>query len=299
MIMVTDTDIYANRIFLNAALPLLKVLVEDVPGLKRGFDGKEGIIQISAVADASALAGAKGTASAGAADDGTANGGTMSDGTPSGVSTSGLVGTHFIVSDGTLTVGLGPSGTKPDVELRFKSIPRLNAFFKGDMKALPRIYGVFSSLFFPTMKTLLKLSSMLGASKPPETQADKELLVKLYFYLLANGVSQLNKAGEPSVHKWALASPDRVYAFRVMDKDDLAAYIRVKAGKTRASRGRYTRALPFFCLAFRDVDAALGTLLQIDDLFEASCNGKIIMEGAPEFGSTLGDFMLLVAALAK
>ena len=51
--------------------------------------------------------------------------------------------------------------------------------------------------------------------------------------------------------------------------------------------------------AFRDVDAALGTLLQIDDLFEASCNGKIIMEGAPEFGSTLGDFMLTVAALAK
>ena len=136
-------------------------------------------------------------------------------------------------------------------------------------------------------------------SRFPKSEADKELLVKLYFYLLANGVSQLNKAGEPSVRKWAQASPDRVYAFRVIGRDELAAYIRVKAGKTKASRGRYTRALPFFCLAFRDVDAALGTLLQIDDLFEASCNGKIIMEGAPEFGSILGDFMLLVAALAK
>jgi hypothetical protein len=149
------------------------------------------------------------------------------------------------------------------------------------------------------MKTLLKLSSMLGASKPPASQEDRDLLVKLYFYLLANGVSQLNKAGENGVKKWAAASPDRVYAFRVIGRDDLAAFIRVKAGKTKASRGRYTRALPFFCLAFRDVDAALGTLLQIDDLFEASCNGKIIMEGAPEFGSTLGDFMLTVAALAK
>jgi hypothetical protein len=101
------------------------------------------------------------------------------------------------------------------------------------------------------------------------------------------------------VKKWAAVSPDRVYAFRVIGKDELAAYIRVKAGKTKASRGLYKRAMPFFCLAFRDVDAALGTLLQIDDLFEASCNGKIIMEGAPEFGSTLGDFMLTVAGLAK
>lgn len=58
----------------------------------------------------------------------------------------------------------------------------------------------------------------------------------------------------------------------------LAAYIRVKAGNSKASRGLYKRAMPFFCLAFRDVDSALGTLLQVDDLFEASCSGKTIME---------------------
>ncbi|MDR1949625.1 MAG: hypothetical protein LBQ38_09545 [Spirochaetaceae bacterium] len=294
--MVTDKDIYANRIFLNAALPLFRVLVEEVPGLKKAFAGKQGLIRISAAAGGhadgsnAAAAGSNTTAGNSAAACGTAG---------EGGGAAGLVGTRFIVSGGTLTVGLGPGEAKPDVELRFSSIPRLNAFFKGDMKALPGISGIFSPLFLPTMKTLLKLSAMLGAAKPPKTEADKDLLVKLYFYLLANGVSQLNKAGEPAVRKWAMASPDRVYAFRVMGRDDLAAYIRVKAGKTKASRGRYTRASPFFCLAFRDVDAALGTLLQIDDLFEASCNGKIIMEGAPEFGSTLGDFMLLVAALAK
>ncbi|MDR1784892.1 MAG: hypothetical protein LBR23_00260 [Spirochaetaceae bacterium] len=261
--MVTEQDLYANRIFLNAAVPLVRVLVNDVPSLAAAFAGKNGVIQISAEDEA------------------------------------GLVGTHFVVTGGVLSVTLGPSEQKPDVELRFSSIPRLNAFFKNDLTALPKISGVFSPLFIPTMRALLKLSSLLGAKKPPAKQADKELLVKLYFYLLANGISQLNKAGEPGVRKWAAASPDRVYAFRVIGNDLLAAYIRVKAGKSKACRGRYTRALPFFCLAFRDVDAALGTLLQIDDLFEASCNGKIIMEGAPEFGSTLGDFMLTVAALAK
>jgi hypothetical protein len=277
--MLHENDIYANRIFLNAAVPLVKVLSQEVPALKKGFEGKSGVIQISAVVsqENAAFAGA----------------------VPSVAANVLLAGTHFVVSDGEITVGLGPSETKPNVELRFKNIPTLNAFFKGDMKALPKISGVFSPLFIPTMKTLLKLASMLGASKPPASQQDKDLLVKLYFYLLANGVSQLNKAGEPGVKKWAAASPDRVYAFRVIERDDLAAFIRVKAGKTKASRGRYTRALPFFCFAFRDVDAALGTLLQIDDLFEASCNGKIIMEGAPEFGSTLGDFMMTVAALAK
>ena len=276
--MPDDKEIFASRIFLNAALPLVKVLVNDVPALKQAFAGKNGVIQVSAATGADA---------------GDSGGAVMS------ASLDGLVGTHFIVRDGEISVGLGPSAQKPDVELRFKDIPRLNAFFRGKMSALPKFAGVFSPLFIPLMKTLLKLSSMLMAKKPPASDADRNLLVKLYFYLLANGVSQLNKAGEPAVRKWAAVSPDRVYAFRVMGKDELAAYIRVKAGKTKASRGRYTRAMPFFCLAFRDVDAALGTLLQIDDLFEASCNGKIIMEGAPEFGSTLGDFMLTVAGLAK
>ena len=281
--MLEDKAIFASRIFLNAALPLVKVLVNDVPALKQAFAGKNGVIQVSAVIGADS-GGCRGSAGGGAVMSAALN---------------GLVGTHFIVKDGEITVGLGPSEQKPNVELRFKDIPRLNAFFRGNMGALPKFSGMFSPLFIPLMKTLLKLSAMLMAKKPPASDADRELLVKLYFYLLANGVSQLNKAGEPGVHKWAAASPDRVYAFRVIGKDELAAYIRVKAGKTRASRGLYTRAMPFFCLAFRDVDAALGTLLQIDDLFEASCNGKIIMEGAPEFGSTLGDFMLTVAGLAK
>lgn len=257
-------DLYANRIFFNAALPLLKVLADEIPSLKKGFAGKSGIIQISAVTD---------------------------DG--------GLAGTHFVITDGEWEVVTGTSEEKPNLELRFSDIPKMNDFFKGKMTALPKISGFFSGFFVPALKLLLKLSGMLGASAPPKDEFTKELLVKMYFYLLANGVSQLNKAGQPDVKKWADASPDRVYAFRVVGKDELAAYIRVKAGNTKASRGLYTRALPFFCLAFRDVDSALGTLLQIDDLFEASCEGKIIMEGAPEFGSILGDFMLLVAALAK
>lgn len=262
--MANQEDLYANRIFLGAALPLLKVLVDELPGLKKGFAHKNGIIQIGAVTD---------------------------DGT--------LAATHFIIADGEWTVCMGESGQKPNLELRFSSIPKMNAFFKGSMTALPKITGFTSGLFLPTLKVLLKLSSLLGAAKPPQDEETKALLVKMYFYLLANGISQLNKAGQPKIQDWAQKSPDRVYAFRVIGQDELAAYIRVKAGKTKASRGRYTRAMPFFCLAFRDVDAALGTLLQVDDLFEASCEGKIVMEGAPEFGDTLGEFMMLVAALAK
>lgn len=262
--MVSQEELYANRIFLGAALPLLKVLVDELPKLKKGFANKNGIIQIGAVAD---------------------------DGT--------LAATHFVVAGGEWKVCLGACEEKPNLELRFSNIPKMNAFFKGKMTALPKISGFTSGFFVPTLKVLLKLSGMLGAEKPPEDEDTKSLLVKMYFYLLANGISQLNKAGEPKVHSWALKSPDRVYAFRVIDRDDLAAYVRVKAGKTKASRGRYTRAMPFFCLAFRDIDSALGTLLQVDDLFQASCEGKIVMEGAPEYGDTLGEFMMLVAELAK
>ena len=43
-----DNALYASRIFLNAALPLVKVLAEEKSGLKKAFAGKNGIVQVSA-----------------------------------------------------------------------------------------------------------------------------------------------------------------------------------------------------------------------------------------------------------
>ena len=261
--MLTDRDLYSSTIFINAVLPLVRTIVEEKPELKRKFAGKNGVVQVAAINDGK------------------------------------KVGMHYDIVDGNITVKL-EINYNPDVELLFKSIPDLNNFFAGKSKKLPKSKGLTKlGLLIPTLSALITMSSLLSETKPPLLQQDKELLVKLYFYLLSSGISQLNKQGYPEISHWAKISPDRIYAWRVIDKPEIASYIRVKAGKTKAARGEYKRSKPFFTMCFDSVDSALGTLLQIDDLVDATSSGKLIMEGAPEYGAEIGDFMMIVGDLAK
>ncbi|WP_105615188.1 hypothetical protein [Vallitalea okinawensis] len=261
--MSTSDVLYANRIFLNGALPLLKVIVESKPGLTKSFQGMNTVLQVSAL-----------------------NG-------------KEKVGTHFIVEDGQWQVVKGITN-EADIDLQFPSMEALNGFFSGTSKKLPKIIGWYHvGLLIKFLKALLSMANLLGAVNVPKDEDEKELLVKLYFYLLSSGVSQLNKATHPEVSKWAKKSPDRVYAWAVNDRPDLSAYIRVKAGKTKACRGEYKRSKPFFTMRFSDVESALGILLQIDDFLDATVKGKMIMEGAPEYGAMIGDFMMMIGSYAK
>jgi len=258
-----DKAVYASRIFLNSALPLLKVLVEETPKLRKAFAGKNGTVQVSA------LGGAK-------------------------------IGTHFVVSRGELTV-VCSLAEKPTIELEFASLASLNAFFSGASKKLPRIKGALRApgLLLATFRALLAMAAALGATEPPTTPQERALLVKLYFYLLSSGISQLNKAGHPAVKKWTSESPDRVFAWSVAGRPDLSAYIRVKAGHSRAARGVYERSKPFFTMSFDSPESALGILLERDDMIAATMEGRLSLLGAPEYGAMLGEYMLLVGSLAK
>jgi hypothetical protein len=261
---------YASRIFLNAALPLLKVLVEETPKLRKAFSGKNGVVQVSAL-DKGGRAEAV-----------------------------GKIGTHFVVTNGGLSVVCG-CAEKPTLELEFASRESLNAFFSGASKRLPRIKGALRApgLLLATFRALLAMAAALGAKEPPASPEERALLVKLYFYLLSSGISQLNKAGHPAVKKWTSQSPDRVFAWSVEGRPDLSAYIRVKAGHSRASRGIYERSKPFFTMSFNSPESALGILLERDDMIAATTGGRLNMLGAPEYGAMLGEYMLLVGSLAK
>jgi len=266
-----DDELYASRIFLGAALPLLKVLAVDHAGVRKGFAGKSGAVQVSALTgDREAVYGAP------------------------------KIGAHFVVEGGELRFEKGLA-EGPDVELEFKSVAALNGFFSGKAMRLPRIKGALTrpGLLVATFKGLLAMSAALGATKPPATEAERELVVKLYFYLLSSGISQLNKAGHPDVARWVAASPDRVYAWSVEGKPELSAYLRLKAGNSRAARGVYERSKPFFTMSFDSTASALGILMSIDDMVEATKAGRIIMKGAPEYGAAIGEYMMLVGAYAK
>lgn len=268
--MHTQEELYSSKIFFNAALPLIKVIANDVPLLKKQFKNVHAVIQVSAL-------------------DPDAEG--------------GKVGMHYVVNGDEWLVHLNVVDPKPHVELEFKSIEAMNAFFKGKISpaTLPKMKGIAKHFgaFKAFLMTLLKMSSVLGASEAPKDEETKALMVKCFFYLLSSGISQLNKMGHEEIHDWTVKSPDRVYAWAVDGHPELSAYLRIKAGKSRAGRGEYKRAMPFFTLRFDNLDSALGILLGTDDMLEAVKVGHLIMDGAPEFGGQIGSFMLTVAALAK
>lgn len=263
-------ELYSNKIFFNAALPLVKVIANDVESLKKQFKNVHAVIQVSAL-------------------DPDAEG--------------GKIGMHYVVNGEEWLVHLNRVDPAPHVELEFKSIEAMNAFFKGKIgpATLPKMRGVVKHFgaFKAFLMTLLKMSSLLSATEPPKDEQTKQLMVKCFFYLLSSGISQLNKMGHTEIRAWTQKSPDRVYAFAVNDHPEVAAYLRIKAGKSKAGRGEYKRAMPFFTLRFRTFDNALGILLGTDDMLEAVKKGDLIMDGAPEFGGQIGTFMLEVGALAK
>lgn len=263
-------DLLTNKIFLCAVLPLVKTIATDDPKLAKKFERAHAVVQISAK-DPDAP--------------------------------EGKYSTHFVVNGGEWLCHTDRVATNAHIELTFKSVEAMNSFFKGKigLDTLPAIKGALKkpAVFIAFMAALLKMSSLLTAKEPPADEETKKLLVKCYFYLLSSGISVLNKQGREEIHDWALKSPDRVYAWAVNGYPDVSAYIRIKAGKSKAGRGVYTRAMPFFTMRFDSLDAALGILMGTADMLEYVKQGKLIMDGAPEFGGQIGGYMMIVGDYAK
>ena len=268
--MASREEFLTNKIFLCAVLPLIKTIAMDDPKLAKKFEHAHAVIQVSAK-DPDAP--------------------------------DGKFSTHFVVNSGEWICHTDKVATNAHIELEFKSIETMNAFFKGKIgpATLPAMKGIAKkpAVFAAFMMTLLKMSSLLTAKEAPADEETKKLLVKCYFYLLSSGISTLNKQGHEEIHNWTLKSPDRVYAWAVNGYPEISAYIRIKAGKSKAGRGTYKRALPFFTMRFNNLDSALGILMSIDDMLESVQKGKLIMDGAPEFGAQIGAYMMEIGAMAK
>ncbi len=268
--MASREEFLTNKIFMNAVLPLMKVIVADTPSLAKKFKAVHCVYQVSAL-------------------DPDAPGGKYA--------------THFQVNCDEWVIHTEKIEPKPMVELEFKTVEAMNQFFKGKIgpATLPKMKGIAKNpgAFVAFLMVLLKMSSLLSAKEPPKDEESKRLMVKCFFYLLSSGISQLNKNGHEEIHAWAAKSPDRVYAWAVDGEPSVSAYIRVKAGKTRSGRGTYKRALPFFTMRFDSLDSALGILMQTADMLDFTRSGKLIMDGAPEFGAQIGDFMMQVGGMAQ
>ena len=121
--MASDETRYTNKIFMAAALPLMKTIATDVPELKKKFEGVNAIYQVSAKVNAE-----------------------------------DKEAVHFIIENGEWSVKLGEylGQEKIDAELAFSSMEKMNEFMKGKMTSLPKMKIKSMGKFLKFMAVLLK-----------------------------------------------------------------------------------------------------------------------------------------------
>jgi len=129
----------------------------------------------------------------------------------------------------------------------------------------------------------------------PELFAD-QLEVKLTVYMITAALSQYNKGGDPEMERWTARQPDRIYQFSV-EPEGIAAYLRVRAGQTKAGRGVYERRRPFVHMRFHGVDGALAVMNREVDFVDGVSKGFVRIDGSPEYAANLNDFMMRLQGL--
>jgi hypothetical protein len=182
-----------------------------------------------------------------------------------------------------------------DITFKFSSVKKMNDFLRGKT-VLPKISGITKVSLLVKVILLLNSLKIMMPNVRPKKEDKKYLKVKMAFYMATTSLSQLNKAGDPDMQKWVAKQPDRIYQIEV-DGTDIAAYLRVKAGKSKAGRGIYKRKRPFVKMKLNGLDGAMAILLRDVEFVGAVDKGYVTVEGAPEYAAQLNDYMMRIQAL--
>lgn len=253
----SERDILITRLFFRAAFPVMKVPLEDDPRMRERFAGVTAKVQFIA-------------------DNGDEPLGCWLD---------------FNRGEFRATEGFCDD---PDLTLRFASAARLNSFLSGGL-VLPRLKGALRHplLLVRVLLLLLSLTLMMPSNRP-KNPAKRYLKLKMTLYMITTALSVYNKLHGGEFAEWAKYQPDRIYQFTVESgnkSEQIAAYLRVKAGKTKAGRGTYQYRRPFVHFRFQGIDGALPVLLKDVEFVESVERGYVQVDGSPEYASQLNDFM--------
>ena len=256
--MATRTELMAARIYLQAVFPVMKVVLADDPAMKKKFEGVTADIQFIAK------------------------------------DVAGDIGAFLHFENGELEIVQGFS-KNPDIIFGFNSIAKMNAMLAGK-PVLPKIRGLMKiRLLLKAFSLLMSLKILMPDARPKDLEK-KRLKIKMTLYMITTALSQYNKGGNPEMVKWTTKQPERIYQMSVQG-EDIAAYLRIKAGKSQAGRGIYTRRRPFVHMKFNGIDGALPVILNEVGMVEAVGGGLLSIEGSPEYGGDFGNFMNRIQGL--
>lgn len=252
----SEKDIMTAKLFFRAAFPVMKVPLRDDPKIKKLFEDVEANIQFSA-------------------DNG-----------------SEKIGCYLNFDKGELTVIEGIC-ENPQITMHFSSIEKMNVMLTGGT-ALPKIKGLrHFRLLIKFLKLMMSLKLMMPDANPKDP-LKRYLKVKMSLYMVTTALSVFNKLEDERMKEWTSKQPDRIYQFTVEPYDEetgIAAYLRVKGGRTKAGRGVYTRRRPFVHFRFKTVDGALKVLQKEVEFVEAVEKDCVAIDGSPEYSAQLNDLM--------
>ncbi len=256
--MATDKELLVSRINLRAVLPLIKVFLEDDPKIQKKFASVRAKIQFVAKDPA------------------------------------GPVGAYLKFDNGDFEVVQGIAD-KAEITFGFSSVGKMNDML-GGKAVLPRIKGLFRiGLLIKVFGVLLGLKLSMPDSKP-KTEDQSRMKVKMILYMISTALSQLNKSGDAEMTKWTSKQPERIYQWSV-EPEGIACYLRVKAGKTQAGRGYFTKRKPFVHFDFKGVAGAIPLLTDEEQFVEAVANGHVQVNGSPEYATQVGTFMARIGEM--
>ncbi len=260
--MSTQRDLIATKIVMHAILPVMKVILEDDPAMKKRFEGVTAKVQFIAGFDGKDI------------------------------------GAALFFDKGRFEV-IHDILQNPDLTFSFGTIEKFNAFLAGK-PVIPKIRGLTKVGLLVKFVTLLLAMKILMPNVKPKIPEKRRLKVKMIVYMITTALSQYNKAGDPEMAEWTGKQPDRVYQMSVEmegEPEGIAAYVRIKAGKSKAGRGYYKRRRPFVHMKFNGIDNALAIFLNEVEFVEALSKGYVQVEGSPEYAAKLNDFMQRIQAL--
>ena len=256
--MATERELLAARLFTHAVFPVIKVIISDDPKMKGRFRAVKANVQFRAKDE------------------------------------EGDIGAWLVFDNGEFRVEQGICDN-PDITFCFPSVKKMNDMLAGK-PVIPQITGFGKPLLLAKVFALLMALKIMMPSARPKNEDKKRLKVKLAFFMVTTALSQYNKGGDPDMVKWTTKQPDRIYQITV-DGEDIAAYLRVKAGQSKAGRGVYIRKRPFIHMRFHSVDGALAVLLRDVEFVEGVAKGFVTIEGAPEYAAQLNDLMQRIQSM--
>lgn len=270
-----EEELMTATLFMGAAFPVMQVVLDDDPKMKKKFRDVRATVQIGAKTDPQK----------------------SDDLSESPGNEGGLMACHLDFDHGRVKVVQGPA-EKPDITMTFSSVAKMNAMFRGGA-SLPAIKGFRRlGLLLKVFSLLLSLKLMMPGSRPEEPEK-KALKVKMSLYMITRALSVYNKAGNPEIREWTQRQPDRIYQFIVepYPESGIACYLRVKAGNTKSGHGIYDRRKPFVLFHFFSVDGALRVLLKDVEFVEGVEKGCVETVGSPEYAVQLNDFMAVIQGM--